>query len=53
MAIQFSRPLFMLPLAIVFFGEVAGVRRTLVTLVGFLGIVVYSRPFSSGFDPGA
>lgn len=53
MAIQFSRPLFMIPLAILFLGEVAGLRRIAVTLVGFLGIAIYSRPFSAGFDPGA
>ena len=53
MAIQFSRPLFMIPLAAIFLGEVAGMRRTMVAIVGFLGIVIYSRPFSSGFDPGA
>ena len=33
-------------------GEIVGLRRGLVTLVGFLGIVVYSRPFTAGFDPG-
>lgn len=53
MAIQFSRPLFMIPLAILLLGEVAAARRVLVTVVGFLGIVLYSRPFSAGFDPGA
>ncbi len=53
MAIQFSRPLFMIPLAVLFLGEVVGARRTLVAIVGFLGIVIYSRPFSAGFDPGA
>ena len=52
MALQFSRPLFMIPLAIIFLGEVAGFRRTAVSLVGFLGILIYARPFSDGFDPG-
>lgn len=52
MALQFSRPLFMIPLALLFLGEVAGARRTLIAIVGFLGIVLYSRPFSGGFDPG-
>ena len=33
-------------------GEIVGWRRSIVTLVGFLGIVVYSRPFTAGFDPG-
>jgi drug/metabolite transporter (DMT)-like permease len=52
MALQFSRPLFMIPLAMIFLGEIAGWRRTGVALVGFLGIVVYARPFSAGFEPG-
>ena len=52
MALQFSRPLFMIPLAVVMLGEIVGVRRAVVTLIGFLGIVIYSRPFTAGFDPG-
>ena len=53
MALQFSRPLFMIPLALVFLGEFAGWRRTAITLVGFAGIAFYARPFTAGFDPGA
>jgi len=53
MALQFSRPLFMIPLALVFLGEFAGWRRTAITLVGFAGIALYARPFTAGFDPGA
>ncbi len=53
MALQFSRPLFMIPLAMIFLAEVAGTKRTTVAVVGFLGILLYSRPFSAGFDPGA
>lgn len=53
MALQFSRPLFMLPLAFLFLGETAGWRRSLVTVVGFIGILFYARPFTSGFDPTA
>ena len=53
MALQFSRPLFTIPLALIFLGEVAGFRRIAVTLVGFAGILLYSRPFTAGFDPGA
>ncbi len=53
MALQFSRPLFMLPLALVFLGEIAGWGRSLVAIVGFLGIVLYARPFTAGFEPGA
>ena len=50
MALQFSRPLFMIPLAMLFLGETAGWRRIGVTLVGFLGILIYARPFTGGFD---
>ena len=53
MALQFSRPLFMLPLAVFFLGEVAGWRRSMVAVVGFLGIMLYARPFTAGFDPSA
>ncbi len=53
MALQFSRPLFMIPLALLFLGEIAGAKRTMVAVIGFMGILMYSRPFSAGFDPGA
>jgi drug/metabolite transporter (DMT)-like permease len=53
MALQFSRPLFMIPLALIFLGEVADWRRLLVTVVGFIGILFYARPFTEGFDPTA
>ena len=53
MALQFSRPLFMIPLAALFLRETAGTRRTTISLVGFAGIVLYARPFSGGLDPGA
>jgi drug/metabolite transporter (DMT)-like permease len=53
MALQFSRPLFMIPLALIFLGELAGWRRTMVALVGFFGIMLYARPFTAGFEPGA
>jgi drug/metabolite transporter (DMT)-like permease len=52
MALQFSRPLFMIPLAMIFLGEMVGYKRIAVTMVGFLGIVLYARPFSGGFAPG-
>jgi len=53
MALQFSRPLFMIPLALIFLGEIAGWRRSIVALVGFLGIMLYARPFTAGFQPDA
>jgi drug/metabolite transporter (DMT)-like permease len=52
MSLQFSRPLFMIPLAMIFLGEVVGWNRIGVALVGFLGILVYARPFTAGFEPG-
>jgi drug/metabolite transporter (DMT)-like permease len=52
MALQFSRPLFMIPLALIFLGEIVGWQRTAVTAIGFFGIVLYARPFTAGFDPG-
>jgi len=53
MALQFSRPLFMMPLAFLFLGEIAGWRRSMVAVLGFLGILFYARPFTSGFEPSA
>jgi drug/metabolite transporter (DMT)-like permease len=53
MALQFSRPLFMIPLAVFLLGETAGLRRTAVAAVGFVGIVLYARPFTGGFEPDA
>ena len=53
MALQFSRPLFMIPLAVFLLGETVGLRRTAVAAVGFAGIVLYARPFSGGFEPDA
>jgi drug/metabolite transporter (DMT)-like permease len=52
MALQFSRPLFMIPLAMLFLGEIAGWRRTGVALAGFAGILIYARPWTEGFDLG-
>ena len=51
MALQFSRPLFMIPLAMFLLGETVGLRRTAVAAVGFIGIVLYARPFTGGFEP--
>lgn len=53
MALQFSRPLFMMPLAFLFLGEAVGWRRTVVTVAGFIGILFYARPFTAGFQPSA
>jgi drug/metabolite transporter (DMT)-like permease len=53
MALQFSRPLFMIPLAFFLLGEWAGLRRSMLAVVGFVGILFYARPFTAGFDPNA
>ncbi len=53
MALQFARPLWTIPVAMVFLGEFAGLRRTAIALIGFAGILVYTRPFTAGFDPNA
>jgi drug/metabolite transporter (DMT)-like permease len=53
MALQFSRPLFMIPLAVFLLGETVGLRRTAVAAVGFTGIILYARPFTGGFEPDA
>ena len=53
MALQFSRPLFMILLAFMFLGEVAGKFRISITCIGFFGIIVMLRPFAGGFDPDA
>jgi drug/metabolite transporter (DMT)-like permease len=51
--IQFSRPIFMLFVAALFLGELAGTRRIVVALVGFSGILLITRPFGAGFEPWA
>ena len=51
MALQFSRPLFMILLAFLFLGEVAGRQRIAVTFAGFCGILIMLQPFGGGFDP--
>lgn len=53
LALQFSRPLWMVPLALCFLSEVIGFKRTLVALVGFAGILIYTRPFTGGFEANA
>ena len=53
LALQFSRPLWMIPLALCFLSEVVGFRRIAVATVGFAGNLMYARPFTEGFDPNA
>ncbi len=53
MALQFSRPLWTIPLALLFLPESVPMRRIIVALVGFAGVWMYTRPFTDGFDPNA
>ena len=53
LALQFSRPLWMIPIAMCFLSEIVGLRRAIVACVGFCGILMYARPFTDGFDPNA
>lgn len=43
-AIHFSLPLFVVLLAVIFLGERVGMRRSIATIVGFLGVLVVLRP---------
>lgn len=53
MALQFARPLWTIPVAMIFLSEFAGLRRTAIAMIGFAGILIYARPFTAGFDPNA
>ncbi|NQV56470.1 MAG: DMT family transporter [Rhodospirillales bacterium] len=50
MTIQFSRPLFTVFLAGLFLGEVIGKQRAGAAIVGFIGIIIITRPFGDGFN---
>ena len=52
-SIQFSRPLIMIVIAALFLGERAGLKRSIITLAGFGGILMITKPFGAGFDPWA
>jgi drug/metabolite transporter (DMT)-like permease len=43
-AISFSRAIFLVPLAMLFVGEVVGPRRLTAALVGFAGVLIILRP---------
>ncbi len=51
--IQFSRPLVMVVIAALFLGEVVGKRRGALTVIGFSGVLLITRPFGDGFEPWA
>ncbi|WP_185961396.1 DMT family transporter [Telmatospirillum sp. J64-1] len=53
-AILFTKPLFMIVLAVLFLGEVVRWRRWAATLVGFIGMLVILQPWSGmGLGPAA
>jgi drug/metabolite transporter (DMT)-like permease len=45
-AIRFSSSLFVVPLAAIFLNEKVGLKRTLATLIGFLGVIIMLNPTS-------
>lgn len=52
-ALSFTRPLFMIVLAVLFLGEQVRWRRWSATGIGFLGVLVMARPGHGGFDAAA
>lgn len=53
-AISFTRPLFMIVVAVFLLGEVIRIRRWAATVVGFGGVIVMARPgFGGAVDAGA
>lgn len=51
-AISYSSALFVTVAAALFLGEVVRMRRWTAVLLGFVGVLVLVRPFSTAFDPG-
>lgn len=49
-AISFTKPLFLIVLAVLFLGEVVRWRRWTATAVGFLGVLFVARPGSEAFS---
>lgn len=52
-ALSFTTPLFIILLAVLILGERVRWRRSLATLVGFLGVLIMLRPGVAAFDPAA
>jgi len=50
-ALSFTKPLWLIPLAVLFLGEIVRVRRWVATGAGFLGVVVMMRPGQGPIDP--
>ncbi|MGB0632506.1 MAG: DMT family transporter, partial [Alphaproteobacteria bacterium] len=51
-AIMFSRPLYGTVFAIVFLGELVGLRRWIALIVGFIGVLIMVRPGFQVFNVG-
>jgi len=51
-ALEFSAPLWALVLAPIFLGEAITRNRALAAIVGFVGILVVTQPFSAPLTPG-
>lgn len=52
-AISFTKPLFMIVLAVLFLGEQVRWRRWTATAVGFAGVLIIMRPGTQSFQPAA
>jgi len=50
-ALTFTRPLFMVVLAIIFLNELVRWRRGLATFIGFLGVLIIVQPGGMSFEP--
>ncbi len=51
-AITFARALFVVPLAVIFLSETVGTRRSVATVIGFLGVLIMLRPTGT-IEPAA
>jgi len=49
-AISFTKPLFLIVLAVIFLGEIVRWRRWTATAIGFLGVLIVLRPGSETFS---
>ncbi len=52
-AFSFTKPLFVILLAVPLLGEIIRWRRWTATAIGFAGVVIMMRPGQQGFDPAA
>lgn len=50
-ALNFTRPLVMMVMAVIFLGEIVGWRRWTAAAIGFSGVLVMVQPGSAQFDP--